>query len=440
MRYIECKCNLLDMMSMESDVNWVFDSLVILSLLVFSGFFSGSETALTAVSRARLYRLAAEGDKRARTVMHLRNIKEELIGAILLGNNLVNIAATALATSLAIALFGDDGVAIVTIVLTLLILVFAEVLPKTFAIRHSEKAALAVAPVIAVLVRLLLPITRAVHWFIGKTLKLFGVDLNADDAYVEASEVIRGTIEMHHNDGQMVKQDRDMLGSILDLSNIEVGDILVHRKSIDTIDASADIKEIVQLALNSPHSRIPFWKDDPDNIIGLLHAKDLTRVVAETGVKGVTHDLMMEILREPWFIPETTTLREQLMAFRAEERHFAHVIDEYGDFQGIITLEDIIEEIVGEIRDEDDEPQEQEPIMPHKKGGFTIWGSATIRDINRELDWKLPDEHAATVAGLVMHESRSIPEKGAKFVFYGFTFEILDKRENQITSVRVRKL
>jgi len=406
----------------------------IIVLLVMSAFFSGSETALTAASRPRMHQLEQQGNARAITVNRLRERKERLIGAILLGNNLVNIMASALATSLMIGFFGKAGVAYATVVMTLLVLIFSEILPKTYAINRSEQAALSVAPTMRVLVVVFSPMTHMVEVVVRGTLRLFGIDIHAELGH-EAEEELRGAIELHEaGPEEEVRDERRMLRSILDLGDVEVGEVMTHRSNIVMVGADQTAREIVEQVLASPFTRIPLWRGETDNIVGVIHAKALLRAV---GVEGINLDDLKidEVAATPWFVPESTTLLDQLRAFRHRQEHFALVVDEYGALMGIVTLEDILEEIVGEIADELDIPVAGARARPD--GSFVIHGGTTIRDLNREFEWSLPDEHAATVAGLVMHEARRIPEIGQVFAFHGFRFEILRRKKNQITLIRV---
>ena len=406
----------------------------ILALLILSAFFSGSETALTAVSRGRIHQLQRQGNRRAGIVDKLISARETLIGAILLGNNLVNILASALATSLFVKLFGDAGVAYATLVMTALVLIFAEVLPKTYAITNTDRSALAVAPIIRVIVAVLGPVTATVQFIVRKTLGLFGASIEEGTEVLSAREELRGAIDLHHREGAVVKHDRDMLGGVLNLEELEVGDVMVHRTEMESIDAATDPAEIVEQVLSSGYTRLPVWKDDRENIIGLLNAKDLLRAMSVT--KGDIGDLdISPLLTPPWFVPDTTTVTHQLNAFLKRKIHFALVVDEYGDMQGLVTLEDILEEIVGEIADEHDAPATG--VRPQPDGTVMVDGTVAIRDLNRTMDWELPDEEATTVAGLVIHESQMIPEVGQAFTFYGHTFEVLRRRRNQVTSLRV---
>ena len=360
----------------------------IVALIMISAFFSGSETALTAASRAHMYRLEQDGDRRARLVNRLRQRKERLIGGLLLGNNLANILASALATNVLIGVFGNAGVAYATVVMTALVLIFGEVLPKTYGINQPDRMALFVAAPVRIVVTALSPIVLAVQAVVLVTLRVAGVDVRAG-SMLSASEELRGTIDLHAHEGTMVKHERDMLGSILDLDQVAVADIMVHRKNMKMIDAGEPAAKIVEEVLASEHTRLPVWRDNLDNIIGVLHVKDLLRAVAAAGGKGEQLDIA-RIAAKPWFVPETTTLLEQLTAFRQRRAHFALVVDEYGALMGMVTLEDILEEIVGDIRDEHDMPVSG--VRPQPDGSYIVDGQVTIRDLNRQFDWRLPDD------------------------------------------------
>ena len=409
---------------------------LIVVLLFLSALFSGSETALTAASRAQMLHLAKRGNRRAQLVNRLIARRERLIGAILLGNNLVNILASALATSLLIAVFGDAGVAYATVVMTALVLIFAEVMPKTYAIHNANRSALQVAPVIGVLVALLGPPVRVVQAVARVLLRLVGVRIGAGGHLLSPGEELLGAVDLHISEGRMAKTDRDMLGGILDLPDVQVDEIMVHRTAITMIDAGLPVDRIVDEVLASPFTRIPLWRDDPENIIGVLHAKDLLAALHQRG-DALGADGVVRLARAPWFVPDTTPLIGQLNAFRERRAHFALVVDEYGALQGLVTLEDILEEIVGDIVDEHDDIAAG-AIRREPSGGYVVEGTVTVRDLNRHADWTLPDEEAATVAGLVIHEARRIPEVGESFEIAGCDFDIVARERNQITRVRVR--
>lgn len=416
----------------------LFNGLIILLLLLFSAFFSASETAVTAISRARIFQLVMDGNKRAELASRLRRNKESLIGTVLLGNNAVNIAASAIATSLSIQLFGEgDGLIIVTIVMTLLVVIFTEVLPKTYAIQNAERVSLALAPTLSVLVKLLYPITHCIQIFIRAVLKLFGVDINRQNTLISATDVIRGTIELHHREGQMIKQERDMLGSILDLNDIEVKDIMIHRTRCEMLDASMSTDAFIQHAVSLMHSRIPVWKNNPDNIVGVLHVKTLVATLNETAGQ-VDMDKVLSICHKPWFIPETTSLRDQLLAFRKRRQHLAFVVDEYGTWLGIVTLEDIIEEIVGDIHDEHDEAAGE--IQKLSESAYVVGGALTVRDLNRQLDWNMPDDEASTIAGLLLHTAESIPSVGESYVVNNYRMTVLGRASTKVTRLKIEKL
>jgi len=402
-------------------------------LLLFSAFFSGSETALTAASRHRMHILEEQGDERARTVNQLFLVKERLIGAILLGNNLVNICASALATSVLIGLLGDAGVAYATFGMTLLVLIFSEVLPKTYALHRADPVALKVAPVLRLAVVVLGPVTATVQAIVNGTLRLANVERHVEVSDERAEEELRGAIALHAGSGDEIRHERQMLRSILDLADVYVEEIMTHRKNVVTIDIDQPAARIVEEVLASPYTRLPLWRNNPDNIVGVLHAKALLRAVHAQ--PDLEHLDLLAIAGTPWFIPETTDLLAQLEAFRSRHEHFAIVVDEYGEVLGIVTLEDILEEIVGEIADEHD--VEIEGVQPLEDGGVVVEGSVTLRDLNRRFDWRLPDQEASTIAGLVLHEARRIPKPGQVFVFHGFRFEILERQRNQITSIRI---
>ncbi len=412
----------------------ILAALAILVLLMLSGLFSGTETALTAASRARLHQFEKDGDRAAARVNRLRERPEDMLGALLLGNNLVNILASSLATFFLTRLFGPAGVAIAAGVMTALVLIFAEVLPKTLAFTRPEAAAMRLSPLAKLAVVLFAPAVWFVQGVVRRTLRLFGVNVDQDQSFLTAHDEIRGAIEVHHEEGLMPKRDRDMLGAVLDLTDLTVADVMVHRKNISMIDASLPPPEIVQQALEAAHTRLPMWKDEPENIIGILHAKDLLRALNEAGGKANKID-MTRIMREPWFVPETTRLKDQLNAFLKRQAHNALVVDEYGGLMGLLTLEDILEEIVGEIDDEHDVASTG--IRRQKDGSVNVDGVVSIRDLNRAMDWNLPDEDAVTIAGLVIHEAQTIPEPGQVFVFHGHRFQILRRRRNQITALRV---
>ena len=416
----------------DPSVIWL--SAAVFALLVFSAFFSGSETALTAATRAKLHPLAEAGGRGASIALKLKEDSERLIGAILLGNNIVNILATALATILFTRLLGEGGVAVATVAMTLLVVIFAEITPKTYAISAPERTAAMVARPIAVIVRVFAPVIAAISLLVRLLLRAFGVRADPG-AHVLALEEIKGAIDLHHSEGAVEKADRDRLLAALDLPEREVSEVMIHRRNLETLDLDMGVEALTAACLSSAHTRIPVWKDDPENIVGVLHAKDLARALHKAG--GAPLDLPA-LLREPWFVPDTTSLDEQLRTFLSRRSHFALVVDEYGALRGLITLEDILEEIVGDIIDEHDTEMEGLERLPD--GSVSLPGATTIRDLNRAMDWDLPDEEANTVAGLVIHEAQTIPAAGQVFSFHGFRFEVMERRRNQITRLKLKPL
>ena len=423
---------------------WITSGAILL-LLILSGYFSGSETALTAASRGKLRARAEKGSRGAQKALEITEDNERLIGSVLLGNNLVNIMAASLATALFTRLFGESGVALATLVMTLLVLIFAEVLPKTYAITNAETAASRTAPIIMVIIKVFAPVVSAVRLLVRGVLRVFGVKTDPDTHILAVREEIAGALYLGQSEGVVEKEDRDRILGALDLGDRAVEEIMLHRSQIEMIDADADPETILDQCLKSNHTRLPLYRDDPDNIIGVVHAKDLLRamhklVTAESVASTALKDFdICDVAMTPYFVPETTTLDDQMRQFLRMRSHFALVIDEYGTLEGLITLEDILEEIVGEITDEFDDDHELD-IKKTEDNQFLVDGSMTIRYLNRATDWTLPDEAANTVAGLVIHEAQIIPKVGQVFSFHGFRFEVMAREDNRITQLKVRKI
>ena len=405
----------------------------ILLLLILSGFFSGSETALTASTRSRLTGLSNKGHKNAKTTIDLLNRRESLIGAILLGNNLVNILASALATSLSIKIFGDTGVAYAVIIMTALIVIFAEILPKTYALTNSEKLALTVSPIFRPIVYLLWPVTWVMEKIVFFILSIFKIKLEKNMRVLSVEDEIRGTLDLHHKEGRLYKSDKDMVTGVLDLAEVTVEDVMVHRSNMFTVNIDDNPKNILNSVINSSFTRIPVWQNNDENIIGIIHSKHLLKIMSQN--RDITRSDMMQSLIKPLFIPETTSLKEQLKMHLNTKKKLAIVVDEYGVLMGMISLEDIMEEIVGDITDEIDEGLTT--VVKNEDGTLTINGGTEIRDINRIYNWDLPEEEANTLSGLIVHESRSFPIEGQVFNYYGFIFEILEVKDNLIHKIKV---
>ena len=407
----------------------------IVALLAFSAFFSAAETSLTAVSRGRMHQLEQDGSRRAARVNRLVGNRERMIGAVLLGNTFINILASSLTTALLEDELGGHAVAVTTAVMTVVILVFVEVMPKTLAIARTDRVALALATPLGWIVSILAPVVAAVQWLVWRVLSLFGVSADDNAGTEAAHEEIRGSVELHHMEGSVEREHRDMIGGILDLRELQVGDVMMHRKHMTSVDAGLPSAALVAAVMESGHTRVPLWRDEPENIVGILHTKNLAEVlIARRGeLEGLD---ITGLLTPPWYVPDTTTLEEQLAAFRDRRSHFALVVDEYGALQGLVTLEDILAEIFGEIPDEH-EPEERPDVRQRPDGSYLIDGTVPVRDLNREFDWNLPDGQATTIAGLVIQEAGTIPEVGQRFAFFGFQFEVLRRQRNQVTALRV---
>ena len=408
----------------------------ILVLLVLSGFFSGSETALTAASRGKLRAAADKGSKGATRALEVTEDSERLIGSVLLGNNVVNILATSLATALLTKIFGQNGVAAATLIMTLLVLIFAEVLPKTYAITNPETVASRVARPIGLVVLLFSPLVSAVRIFVRGVLYLFGVRTDPDSHILAVREEIAGALQLGHSEGIVEKEDRDRILGALDLNERMVEEVMLHRSGIQMIDANLPATEILQQVLASQHTRLPLYQGEQENIVGVIHTKDLLRATYKSKAEKLK---ILDVAMPPYFVPETTTLHDQMREFLRRKSHFALVVDEYGALQGLLTLEDILEEIVGEIADEFDHDDEDQ-VERTDDGAYLVDGGMTIRDLNRAHDWSLPDEEANTVAGLVIHEAQMIPIEGQVFSFHGFRFEVIEKDENRLAVLKIRAL
>ncbi|MDO8874974.1 MAG: HlyC/CorC family transporter [Pseudolabrys sp.] len=416
--------------------DWISLAIVLVCLLL-SAYFSGSETALTASSRASMARLEKHGNKRAGTVNLLLAQRERLLGTLLLGNNLVNIAASALATGVLLSWFGNAGLIYATVGMTAMVVIFSEVLPKTAAINAPDRIALLVAGPLVWIVKLFGPVVIAVEALVRWLLRFVGINVGEDQAILSAREELRGAVDLFHREGGVEKVDRDMFGGVLDLRELVLSDVMIHRTNMIMLDADDKPEDIVNAVIASPVTRIPLWRDNPQNIVGILHVKDLLRALH--AVDGDSSKVAIaSLMTPPWFVPETRPVSEQLKAFRRRKTPFSLVVDEYGEVEGLVTLEDILEEIVGDITDEHDVAMPGVRRQPD--GSVNVDGAVPIRDINRVMDWNLPDEEATTVAGLVIHEARSIPEVGQSFTFHGFRFRVLRRARNRITALRIQPL
>ena len=407
----------------------IIEIIGIFFLLLLSGFFSSSETAITRISDVKIYQWGENKNLKYIKAKELMKSREKVIGILLLGNNIVNILASALATSILISIFGDKGIIYATLIMTALIFIFSEVLPKTYAIREPEKLVLYASPFIKIFTIILSPINFLVQNLVSSILNIANKEIKNNDW----RQNLRGAILLANNKGDVRKRDRIMLESILDLNEVKVSEIMTHRKNIEGININENIDIIINLALKSRFTRLPLWKENADNIIGTLHIKDLLRAKNNNDSIEIGN-----IMQKPQFISENTSLSEQLNNFKKETIQMAFVIDEYGDLQGLITLEDILEEIVGEIFDEFDKQITGPKILKDKS--VNVDGAMTIRDLNKLMDWKLEDEEASTIAGLVIDVAQRLPSINETIKIDNFSFTILERQRTRITKINIRPL
>ncbi len=416
--------------------SYLFQGILVVILLMLSAFFSGSEIGILSASRSKIHKLKLDGNKKAILLSKLRDDRERMIGAMMLLNTFVNTAASTIASSLSIDYFGDGGEALLvsTAIMTILIMIYGEILPKTYAVRNAEKLSLFVAPFFTFISKVFSPITTTIQVLVNATLRLF-TSPTAKEEKMSGLEIIKGALEYHHEEGLVFSEDRYMIGGVIDLDKITVNEIMVHRNDMESVDIDEEPQEIISQVIATTHSRIPLWKDEPDNIIGVIHVKDVLRLM-RSKKNAITKKDIERVIRKPWFIPNITTLKKQLNAFREQQSHFALVVDEYGELLGLITLEDILEEVVGHIEDEYDSGI-KDAIKKHQDGSVTVDGEVSIRDLNRQMHWDISDEDATTVGGLVFHIAQRVPSVGESFKISGFRIKILKRKHNKIVRVKV---
>ncbi len=405
---------------------------ILACLIVISGYFSGSETGMMSLNRYRLKHLANSGHKGAKRVERLLNRPDRLIGLILIGNNLVNILASAIATIIGMRLYGDVGVAIATGALTLVILVFSEVTPKTLAALYPEKVSYTSSILLTALMKVLSPLVVLVNFITNGFIRLLGIKADHTGEDHLSSEELRTVV---NEAGSLIPiRHQEMLVSILDLEHVTVNDIMIPRNEITGIDINDDWKSIVRQLTHSPHGRVVLYRDQIDEVVGMLRLRESYRLMLEKN--EFTKETLLRASDEVYFIPESTPLNVQLLKFQRNKQRIGLVVDEYGDIIGLVTLEDILEEIVGEFTTSIT-PSLSDEITPQNDGSYLIEGSANIRDINKSLKWSLPTDGPRTLNGLILEHLEDIPESHLSVQVSGHPMEIVELEENRIKMVRV---
>lgn len=422
---------------MEENINYYITAVVF--LLFLSALFSCFETAIVGTSRAKIHRLRNEGNRRAKIIENLLKNREKVVSTMLLGNNAINILASAITTTVFLDLFGDTGVIYATIVLTIMVLIFSEILPKSYAIKHPDAISLFFAPVIAFLVMVFFPFTNTAQKIVDFVINIFSNKPNKKSSFSELEE-IRDTVNLKHIEGTIYKYDKDMIDGVLDLADTEISEIMVHRKEIESINIDLPVKEIIHQALNMNYTRIPLWQGNKENVVAILNVRKLLKALYFCkNDKDLEKFDLKSITTEAWFVPNTNSLRTQLFIFRKKKKRFALVIDEYGSLQGLVTLEDILEEIVGEIKEQEDSLEVN--IVRIKSGACKIAGKVLIRDINKKLDWDLPEDgDAYNLAAFIISNLGRIPEEKESFTISNYNFEILRKRANDLIWVKAKRV
>jgi Mg2+/Co2+ transporter CorB len=400
-------------------------------LIILSAYFSGSETGIMSLNRYRLRHLEKQNHQGAKRVSKLLERPDRLIGLILIGNNLVNIAASAIATIIGLRLFGDMGVLIATIALTLVVLIFSEVTPKTLAALYPEKIAFPSSIVLSFLLKLLFPFVVAVNWITNGLLMLIGVSSEQRVQHSLSSEELRTVV---NDSGAMLpERDQNMLVGILDLEKVTVEDIMIPRNELVGIDINEDWKKIQKQLAQSNHTRVLLYRDNMDDVVGYIHLRDALKLLFKNQFTKTT---LIRAIKELYFIPEGTTLNVQLLKFQHAKERLGLVVDEYGDIQGLVTLEDILEEVVGDFTTTMT-PTTSEEVNAQPDGSYLVDGSATVRDINKEMTWTFPTNGPKTLNGLIIEYLEDIPEANLSVRIAGYPLEIVDVSDNMIKTVRI---
>ena len=406
--------------------------ILLIILVLISAFLSGSETAITATSKARIIYKKKQGSKRAEYVLKILNQKDNVISSLVISSNSVNILASSLATAFFYDIFGVSGIFYSTLIMTVTIVIFAEILPKTYAINKPNRTTLQISYIIYYLNKILFvfvfSINKIVRLILGRN------ENDAKNSDLQSEEELKGVIDLYKTSNPDYEQEKDMLQSILQLNDITVEEIFTHRKNIYSIDSSLTTREIINKINISRYTRIPFWRDNPENIIGLLNVRTLN---IDLKNHNESKEIIFDKISNPWFIPETTNLLEQLVEFKKRKEHLAFVVDEFGELLGLITLEDIIEEIVGEIVDEIDVPENDFKL--NNNGKVIINGEENVRDLYKSFDLDPPDSESSTIAGYILGISKKIPSYGETFNDRFFNYKILSHSKKQISKVEISR-
>ena len=404
---------------------------VLAALILFSAFFSSSETGMMSLNRYRLKHLQKNKHRGAIRAGKLLDRPDRLIGLILIGNNLVNIFASAIATLIAIRLWGDAGIFIATLALTLVILIFAEITPKTIAALHPEKVAFPASLVLAPLMKIMYPIVALVNGVTNGLLRALGIDPSGGNDDDVSSDVLRTIVT---DAGQLIPpRHRGMLLNILDLEQVTVDDIMVPRNEVYGVDLDDSDEDILRSIQTSSHTRLPVWREDINNISGVLHMRSISRVI---DTQGLDREALEREMEKPYFIPESTPLHTQLRNFQQKKKPLAVVVDEYGDVLGLVALEDILEEIVGEFTSSLADAEED--IYPQRDGSFIIDGTANVRELNKALEWDLPTDGPKTLSGLILEYLESFPDANTGLAIGKYRLEILELQGNVVQAARVQ--
>ncbi|KZN54137.1 MULTISPECIES: HlyC/CorC family transporter [Pseudoalteromonas] len=403
-------------------------------LILISGYFSSSETGIMSINRYRLRHLVKENNKSAKRVDKLLKRPDRLIGLILIGNNLVNIAASAVATVIGMRLLGDAGIVVATFALTLVILIFAEVTPKTLAALYPEKVAFPSSVILKILLKVLFPVVVTVNWITNGMLKLFGVSPEQIEEHSLSKEELKTVV--NESSAMLPTNHGNMLTSILDLEQVTVEDIMIPRNEINAIDINDDWKDISRRLTNAQHTRVLLYRDQIDDAVGFIHSRDALRLLTK---EQFDKPSLLRAVREIYFIPEGTSLNTQLLKFQQNKERIGLVVDEYGDIQGLVTLEDILEEVVGDFTTTQT-PTPSDEVTVQSDGSVLVDGSANIRDLNKEMGWELPTEGPKTLSGLIVEYLEDIPESQLSLKIANYPMEVMEVKENMIKIVKIYPL